>query len=178
MGLGQGHGRQHVGSSSSIITARFAKHSRSRSATARHGCAVGSGVSCARATVAVAPCRRGPAHCAENALCTAQHLDGGFEPRVRVGDRQLHPALRTAAQRAQKLRPKRLGFRRADRQTENLPHPLGVAPHREVRRLRHQDSRTRTNQKFLARKIDAYDVTGEEIMTNESINFGGLRKAE
>ena len=45
----------------------------------------------------------------------AQHLDcGALQPRVCIGDHQLHPAEPASAERSEEIRPERLRLRRTD----------------------------------------------------------------
>jgi hypothetical protein len=51
-----------------------------------------------------------------------------------VRDHQLHPAQATPRQALQKARPKRLGFRGADVQPDDLALAVGVHRHSDYRR--------------------------------------------
>lgn len=53
---------------------------------------------------------------------------------MRIGDHQLHPAQAAAKHALEESRPERLGFRRADVESDDLPLALGVRGHGDYRR--------------------------------------------
>jgi len=59
---------------------------------------------------------------------------------MRIGDHQLHTAKAPSHQRAQELRPERLGFRGTDRHAEDLAHSLAVDSDGDYHGHRHDTS--------------------------------------